>query len=71
MTSRPKARSTFRVALAAVMLTGMAAGAAAQSAAGLRDDSTLQDVHLFVDPADWQKLRDNYLLDTYYPAKFV
>lgn len=53
------------------MLTGMAAGAAAQSAAGLLDDSTLQDVHLFVDPADWQKLRDNYLLDTYYPAKFV
>ncbi len=45
--------------------------AAAQTAARLFDDSSLQDVYLEVEPKDWQALRDNYLLDTYYPARFV
>jgi len=45
--------------------------ATAQTAARLFDDSSLQDVYLEVDPKDWQALRDNYLLDTYYPARFI
>mgnify|MGYP001111607581 CR=1 FL=1 len=61
-----------RVLIAAWLLAGLAPYTAlAQTAASLFDDVAQQDVHLFVDPADWQKLRENYLLDTYYPARFV
>jgi len=45
--------------------------APAQTAAALFDANALQDVYLEVDSKDWQTLRDNYLLDTYYPAKFA
>lgn len=71
MKSDPKFPSPLGVALATLLLGGLLGGAAAQTPSRLFDDATLQDVHLFVDPADWQKLRENYLLDTYYPAKFV
>lgn len=71
MKSDPKFPSPLGVALATVLLGGLLGGATAQTPSRLFDDATLQDVHLFVDPADWQKLRENYLLDTYYPAKFV
>ncbi len=66
-----KIAGLLRVATAVLALTNLAAGGLAQTSSRLFDDSTLQDVHLFVDPADWQKLRENYLLDTYYPAKLV
>ncbi len=42
--------------------------APAQTAAALLDDRWVQDIWLEVAPADWQTLKDNYLLDTYYPA---
>lgn len=43
----------------------------AQTAASLFDDRKVHDIYLTVNPVDWQTLRDNYLLDTYYPAKFT
>jgi uncharacterized protein (TIGR03437 family) len=45
--------------------------AAAQTPAGLFDDRAVQDVWLEVGASDWQALRDNYLLDKYYPASFT
>ncbi|MGC8792063.1 MAG: CotH kinase family protein [Bryobacteraceae bacterium] len=61
-----------RVILAATLVLAMTPiTAKAQTPAQLFDDVVLQDIYLFMDPADWQKLRDNYLLDTYYPARFV
>ncbi len=36
----------------------------------LFDESCLQVVRLEMDPADWQTLRENYLLNTFYPATF-
>ena len=62
----------YRVLIAALLVAGLAPHTAfAQTAASLFDDAALQDIYLSVDPADWQKLRENYLLDTYYPARFV
>lgn len=48
-----------------------ASGLQAQTAARLFDDSSVQDIYINVNPQDWQTLRDNYLLDTYYPAQFI
>jgi uncharacterized protein (TIGR03437 family) len=67
-----KIPNACRVLSAALLLAGLTPSPAfPQTAAQLFDDVALQDVHLFVAPADWQKLRENYLLDTYYPARFV
>ncbi|MCS7316452.1 MAG: CotH kinase family protein [Bryobacterales bacterium] len=71
MNARRKPLSGSGVARAAALLGAWLTVGWAETPSRLFDDSTLQDVHLFVDRADWQKLRDNYLLDTYYPAKFV
>lgn len=55
--------------LAAVLLT--VGVASAQTSARLFDDSSIQDIYIQVNPKDWQTLRENYLLDTYYPAEFL
>lgn len=44
--------------------------ARAQTINDFFDDHWVQDVYLTVDPATWETLRQNYLLDTYYPASF-
>lgn len=69
----PKRRS-LRLAgwPAAILLSALTAfPAPAQTAAPLFDDSQVQDIYLTVDPKNWQTLRENYLLDTHYPADFT
>jgi spore coat protein CotH len=58
-------KTTF-VSLA--VLCAAAGGASAQRQSDLFDGSVLHEVRLTVHPGDWQKLRDNYLDNTYYPA---
>ncbi|MCX6633546.1 MAG: CotH kinase family protein [Acidobacteria bacterium] len=54
-----------------VLLLALAGGPApAQTAPPLFDDRQIQDVWLDVDPAVWETLRRDYLLDTYYPVQF-
>ena len=37
----------------------------------LFDDRVLHDIHLSLDPNDWQQLRDRYLENTWFPATFL
>jgi len=75
---KPPNRNTFhdrsgqrRISALALLLLGLAAPyGSAQTVADLFDDQHVHDIRLDVDPADWETLRDNYLLDTYYPATF-
>jgi uncharacterized protein (TIGR03437 family) len=53
------------------LLTIVAGLAAGQTSAPLFDDRKVHDIWLNIDPVAWQTLRDNYLLDTYYPAQFA
>lgn len=55
----------------ALLLTLIVAPAPAQTSAPLFDDRNVHDIRLKVDPVAWQTLRDNYLLDTFYPADFA
>ncbi len=62
----------FRVlcaGLAAAALLG-SAPAAAQSADEVFDADVLNDITLTLHSADWQKLKDNFQDNTYYPADF-
>ncbi|MCX6636021.1 MAG: CotH kinase family protein [Acidobacteria bacterium] len=60
-----------RILALALLLLGLAAPyGSAQTATDLFDDQQVHDIWLDVNPADWKTLRDNYLLDTYYPATF-
>ena len=60
-----------RILALALLLLGLAAPyGSAQTVADLFDDQQVHDIWLDVDPANWKTLRDNYLLDTYYPAAF-
>jgi len=34
-------------------------------------DAVLHDIRIYMHPADWQRLRDNFETNTYYPAEFV
>ena len=56
------------VVLAVVVLLGEARRATAQTAADLFDSASLNDVRLALHSADWQKLKDNFQDNTYYPA---
>jgi hypothetical protein len=44
---------------------------AAQTVADLFDDTRIHDISLTVDPGDWETLRREYLLNTYYAAAFT
>ena len=58
--------------ISGVLLLVLGSGPApAQTASLLFDDRQVQDVRLDVDPAVWETLRRDYLLDDYYPAKFT
>jgi len=65
---RPRPRAS---AAAVLLLILAATQAPAQTTASLFDDREVHDIRLTVQPGDWQTLRDNYLLDTYYPADFT
>ncbi|MFN7935036.1 MAG: CotH kinase family protein [Bryobacteraceae bacterium] len=42
-----------------------------QTPADLFDDSTLHEIQVRMDPADWQAIHDNYLDNTYYRCEFA
>ncbi len=52
--------------LAALLWT---VGAHAQTVEDFFDDSWLHEIRLFVHPADWERLKADYLENTYYPAE--
>ncbi|MCC6991488.1 MAG: spore coat protein CotH, partial [Acidobacteria bacterium] len=54
----------------ALVMAG-AAPAGAQSADELFDAGALRDIRLVLHSADWQKLKDNFQDNTYYPADFT
>jgi spore coat protein CotH len=56
------------LAVIAALVCAVAAPAGAQTADELFDASTLNDVRLVLHSADWQKLKDNFQDNTYYPA---
>jgi len=35
------------------------------------NDNVLHDIRIYMHPVDWQRLRDNFEQNTYYPAEFV
>jgi spore coat protein CotH len=53
----------------ALALIATAAGAAADSADALFDDSREHELWMTVDPSNWAQLKQDYLLNTYYPAQ--
>ena len=55
--------------LLVLLLTLTAPSTTAQTAAEFFDDSVVQDVRLRIHPADWQRLRERFLEDTYYPCE--
>lgn len=52
-------------------LLGAAAAASAQVPSVLFDDRHIHEIYLDVAPADWDTLRRDYLLNTYYEADFT
>lgn len=58
----------FTALAAAVFLSLSAASAGPPAAADLFDEDQLQDIHVSMQPSDWDRLRANDLEDTYYPA---
>ena len=68
-------RLLARVLSLSAMLLGHAPWVAAQgpgpAAADLFDSQRLQTIHLVVNPRDWETLKANFELNTYYPAHFI
>ena len=73
-------RNRFRLALligtlAATSLagggTGLAQEPAPVTAADFFDDQALQSIKLVINPRDWEDLRANFQLNTYYPCHFI
>ena len=61
-----------RPAAALLLLLPFASTVArADTADELFDDTHIHDIWLTLDPADWNALKENYLLNTYYPAQFA
>ena len=46
-------------------------GLRAQTADDFFNDNELHEIHLYMHPVDWAKLRENYLDNTYYDCTFV
>ncbi|MCW5977984.1 MAG: CotH kinase family protein [Bryobacteraceae bacterium] len=46
------------------------AGALSQTDEDFFDNTVVHEIRLTLQPGDWQALRDNYLLNTYYPCDF-
>src|SRR5262245_26140829 len=46
-------------------------GAQAQTAADFFNDNVLHEIRLYMHPADWAKLRENYRENTYYDCTLV
>jgi uncharacterized protein (TIGR03437 family) len=42
-----------------------------QTASDLFDENVFHDIRITINPADWKRLQDNYLDNTYYPANFT
>jgi hypothetical protein len=60
-----------RFALAGIVLPGLLAQTAgAPTDADLFDDTVLHEMRLAMHPSDWQRLKDNYFENFYYPADF-
>jgi spore coat protein CotH len=60
-----------RAGLLAFVLLVAASSAAAQSANDVFNSDVLHDVQLRVNARDWNTLKRNFQLDTYYPAQFT
>ncbi len=54
-----------------IAATALSAGATAEPADDLFDDSVLHEIHLWVHPVDWQTLKERFLENTHYPAEFT
>ena len=59
------------VVMLAVLVAALAASGLAQTQDDLFDITTLQEIRLTVNPADWTKFKANPLLNDYYPADFL
>lgn len=66
MSSRPP-----RVGLLVVVALALASAVAAQNADDVFNSDVLHDVRLRVNARDWDTLKRNFQLDTYYPAMFT
>lgn len=58
----------YRMAALAAMVLATGAAACGQTADDFFDDSVMQEIRLEVRPSDYATLKQNYLLNTYYPA---
>jgi len=52
------------------LLTG-GGGAQAQTADQFFDDGVIQEIRIQINPSDWQRLRDNFRENIYYPCSFT
>ena len=64
-------RLSARCVCVALLLVSVASEARAQTSADFFDNSTLQDVQLFINTRDLAQLRQRYDENTYYTADFV
>jgi len=60
-----------RVRVATVISLLLAAPAGAQTSDDVFDGTVLHDIHLRVNAKDWQKLKADFELNTFYPANFT
>ena len=60
-----------RVAYLAMLLVALAPAASAQTTADLFNPDVVQRIDLRIHEADWEKLKQNFQENTYYPADFV
>jgi uncharacterized protein (TIGR03437 family) len=64
-------RSTLVLSFLFSALLPMATPGRAQTAEEFFDDSSIKEIRLILNPADWATLRQNYLDSTVYPADFT